>query len=235
MHLRFELQRHLRERGGGALLGRDARVRRMLTRRAPSLLALVAAAALAGASADAHAQSTIRTPGDRAPTAVELEPHLDLGAFDPPGYGTGFGYGLGARGGFEIVHDGFVPSINDSVAIGVGVDFLHYDGSGNLGAGSRCLEYVPGPAGTMVCRKAATPGGASNYLFFPVVMQWNFWLTRGWSVFGEPGLAIYWVDSSSVGVTPAFWAGGRYRFTDNVALVFRLGYPTLTVGLSFLF
>jgi hypothetical protein len=195
--------------------------------------ALVAAYAVVWGGV-ARAQSTIKTPLDRTSYAVEAEPHLDIGTFDPLGYGSGLGYGVGGRFSFEIVRNGFVPSINDSVDIGVGADLLHYDGSGVGGVGSRCAQYVNGPAGTMVCRQAVTPGGASNYVFVPVVMQWNFWLARKWSVFGEPGLAIYAVDYNSFSVSPVFYAGGRYQFTDTVTLTFRIGYPTASIGVSFL-
>ena len=37
-------------------------------------------------------------------------------------------------------------------------------------------------------------GDTASYLVFPVVMQWNFWLSQNWSVFGEPGLVIYMLD-----------------------------------------
>jgi hypothetical protein len=29
------------------------------------------------------------------------------------------------------------------------------------------------------------------------------------------------------------YAGGRYHFSDSVALTLRIGYPTLSVGVSF--
>ena len=41
--------------------------------------------------------------------------------------------------------------------------------------------------------------------------------------------------SSSTGVGPAFWFGGRYHFNDTVALTMRFGYPDLlTLGVSFM-
>ena len=94
----------------------------------------------------ARAQSTLRMPDERPQYHVELEPHLALALPDPPGPGTGWGYGLGVRGTFEIVRDGFIGSIDDSVAIGVGLDFAHFDGDGTVNPGS-CKRFVPGPAG----------------------------------------------------------------------------------------
>jgi hypothetical protein len=201
-----------------------------VSRFALSLCALLAASTW---SARASAQSIIRNPGERQPYRVELEPHALAGLFGPPGDGSGFGFGGGFRASFEIVHNGFIPTINNSVAIGVGTDFLHYAGSGIPDRG-RCTRYAPGPAGTQVCVQVAQSGGASNYAYFPVVMQWNFWLTPKWSVFGEPGLTLYWFDYASVGVAPALFLGGRWHFSDRVTLTMRVGYPTFTVGLSIL-
>ena len=234
LHLCIQLQRYMRERHADAVLRRDDGMRRMLSapRRARGIIGLALVATVV--SAQARAQSTIRSLA-RGPSALEFEPHADVALFAPPAYGTGFGYGLGGRVAIEIVHRGFVPSINDSVAIGFGADVMHYDGSGTVSQGSRCIQYVSGPAGTMVCSKAVTPGGASNYVFMPVVMQWNFWLSPAWSVFGEPGIALYASDIASVSVVPVFYAGGRYRFSDAIAIVFRIGYPTVSVGASFLF
>jgi len=74
-------------------------------------------------------------------------------------------------------------------------------------------------------------GGAGVWL--PAAMQWNFWLSRKWSVFGEPGVGIY-LGKRSFGA-PIFAAGGRFLFNDDLALVLRVGYPHITVGVSFYF
>lgn len=70
-----------------------------------------------------------------------------------------------------------------------------------------------------------------SYVFVPVVMQWNFWLSTHWSVFGEPGLGFSFGARNVV--QPAFYAGGRYNFTEKIALTIRLGYPMVSVGASF--
>jgi hypothetical protein len=72
----------------------------------------------------------------------------------------------------------------------------------------------------------------NGHVFLPVVMQWNFWLSTHWSVFGEPGLAIGG-GGPRTNVLPVFFFGGRYHFTDRIALTMRLGYPEITVGVSF--
>lgn len=70
-------------------------------------------------------------------------------------------------------------------------------------------------------------------IVLPVVMQWNFWLSTHWAVFGEPGVAV------GVGnrdfIAPIFAVGGRYHFNERVALTMRLGYPYASVGVSFYF
>ncbi len=182
----------------------------------------------------AAAQSTIKAPGDRPSYVLELEPHASLGLFDPPGrWAGGDGLGAGGRAAFEIVDVGFVPTINDSVAIGVGADIVHYAGGGGDPRGT-CSRYAAGPAGTNVCVEIARAGGASTYVFVPVVMQWNFWLARRWSVFGEPGLSVYWSDVGGAGVAPVVDVGGRFHVTERVTLTLRLGYPVVTLGVSFL-
>jgi hypothetical protein len=75
----------------------------------------------------------------------------------------------------------------------------------------------------------------SGNVVVPVVMQWNFWLSTHWSVFGEPGIAIGGGPRVNPGspVWPAFFFGGRYHFNDRIALTMRIGFPYLSVGASF--
>jgi hypothetical protein len=205
------------------------------------LLASALVAALAGkAQAQARraqaqagrveAQSTIHQEGARPAYAFEAEPHLVLGPLDPPGIGAGTGIGLGARGTVELLPDGFISSINDSVGVGFGFDWIRYDG-GHQVRGA-CENFAPGPNGTLVCTEVRN--GSASYWFFPVVMQWNFWLTRKWSVFGEPGVLLY-VAQGSFNASPfALYAGGRLQLSDAVTLTLRIGYPTFSFGVSFL-
>jgi hypothetical protein len=195
---------------------------------AVGLAALIAGALIAKPSA---AQSTIKQPGQRPGYAFEAEPHLNLGVFDPPGFGAGTGLGLGFRGTVELVRNGFIPKLNNSVGIGFGLDYLRYDGW--QGPRGQCERFESGPAGVPVCVRVSGRDHV-NYFFIPVVMQWNFWLHRKWSVFGEPGLAFY-VDDGHVAFTPfVLYAGGRYHFNDRVTLTMRIGYPSISLGVSFL-
>jgi hypothetical protein len=206
-----------------------------------SLPATIGAAALVSAIAfpsTASAESTIRYPGRHPKYTVELEPHLLFSPYDPPGWDHGgTGWGAGMRATIPIVENGFVQSINNSVGISFGLDWIHYGGeSATYGY---CSRYVPAPDGRRVCVEVANgAGGPSNYFYFPVAMQWNFWLADKFSAFGEPGLAIYYAKSSyssyhKISAVPVFELGGRWHFVDWAALTFRLGYPSFSLGVSF--
>lgn len=193
------------------------------------LVALGGFALVLSIAGRAQAQSSIRVPGQRPRDSFELEPHVLLTPFEAPNAPSGSGYGLGVRGTIEIAPEGFLSKLNDSVGIGFGLDWIHYEGLGGRGY-CRHFEYTA--QGVPVCVETSTH--SSNYLFVPVVMQWNFWLHRQWSVFGEPGLALSH-GAGDFGVVPVFSAGGRFHFSDSVALTARLGYPSFSLGVSFLF
>lgn len=116
---------------------------------------------------------------------------------------------------------------------------LALDGARGLGAGFRgtftlvhngFVSKINNSVGLGV--GGDVPFGNGSDLWIPVVMQWNFWLSDRWSVFGEPGLGA-WSDHLDR-PRPALFVGGRVLFGDHVALVLRAGYPTLSVGVSFL-
>lgn len=203
--------------------------------KALTVSALVGALVTQGGAA--LADDTIAHPGDHPQYAVELEPHAVWG-WTHYNYAPSDGFGLGARFSIPLVSNGFVSSINDNVAIGLGLDWLHYSGGG-------CYDYnYKPPKGYPPCYGV----GDANYIFLPVVMQWNFFVAQKWSVFGEPGLVIYhgWFDycaeapagfgcanPSATGVDFAFFVGGRYHFNEHVSLAMRIGYPDFSIGLSF--
>jgi hypothetical protein len=200
-----------------------------------SLTAVILLSSVVGvSSAQAYDVRTIRD--FRTPIAyqLELEPHLVAGT-NPPGPGAGSGVGVGVRGSFVILPDGFIRGVNDSVAIGVGIDVGHYYGSWALaGYRDQCLHYESGPAGTQVCTEVTSNGGVYNYLYLPVVMQWNFWLTQRWSVFAEPGLSVYFVGHHGISLAPAAYAGGRFLIANGITLTGRIGYPDIGFGVSFM-
>jgi len=174
----------------------------------------VALAAAATIARRAAAESIIKQPGNHPSYAFEAEPHLSLDPFGDTGLGPGF------RGTFVVVDNGFVDSINNSIGIGTGLDLLFYG------------DHCPKNAGCRSRRNAIVP----------VVMQWNFWLHPNWSVFGEPGLAFRFGSGfdKNFGIDWfTIYGGGRYHFSDSVALTLRLNAPfwpdsTVSIGASFL-
>jgi hypothetical protein len=202
-------------------------------------VASLAIASVLGIARTASADDTIKHPGDHPHYVVELEPH---GLVGWAAQWAGWGFGLGGRVSINLTHDGFVPTINNSVAIGMGLDWVHYSASGGCNYDPRFGICVYG-AGYYV---------NADFFQFPVVMQWNFYVAKRWSVFGEPGLYIWHGSYSSpyacggptlpacisygsdTGVGPAFWAGGRFHFSDGMSLTMRIGYPEfITIGVSF--
>ena len=146
----------------------------------------------------AHAEEAIiKNAGDHPRYTFEAEPHLLVGFGGPFKERHGH-FGVGFRGTFVIVQNGFVKTINNSVGISFGADM-----------------FV-----------------GEQTLFIPVAMQWNFWLSTHWSVFGEPGVGFAFKNDV---VHPILMAGGRFHFSDTISLTMRLGYPSISVGVSFFF
>src|SRR5262245_11776100 len=84
--------------------------------------------ALWAMSPAAHADTLmINKPGQHPQYFFEAEPHLLLGFIDPPGVGSGLGVGAGFRGTIELVDNGFVPTINNTIGIGFGLDWVTYE------------------------------------------------------------------------------------------------------------
>lgn len=185
-----------------------------------TIFGMVVALALFVVPQGARADDTIKNPGDHPSYAIEMEPHLSLGLSDI--YGSS-GLGVGGRFSVPVVQNGFVSTINNSVAVGFGLDLVHYSSPYKLNG-------------------RAT---SANYLFVPVVMQWNFFVARQWSVFGEPGIVLFHgffdvcggragcADPEQTGWRPAIYLGGRYHFNEKMALIMRVGYPAFSIGLSF--
>lgn len=172
----------------------------------PSVSALASAALAAGslvflaARPAAADQSRIKQPGVHPDYHFEAEPHFMFGV-RPPGPAAGQGFGPGFRGTVVLVDNGFVTSINDSVGIGFGFDWIAFS------------------------NKATS-------VWVPIVMQWNFWLSDHWSVFGEPGFGFYL--GNATGIRGVGAAGVRLNLNSTIALTLRAGYPVSSVGVSFL-
>jgi hypothetical protein len=180
--------------------------------------AIIAALALGCPTAALADSSTIKRPGAHPHYVFELEPHFLLGFVDPPGVGTGTGYGPGFRGTIEILDNGPIQKINNTMGIGFGVDWVHYNQGGRCGDDPFCDDT------------------AVDHYYFPLVLQWNFWLSQNWSVFGEPGVAFRASpDTEDKFDTFVIAGGARLHFGDHVALTLRAGLPTISAGVSFFF
>jgi hypothetical protein len=196
------------------------------TFRASALLVAGPALAVCSFAADPALadRAVIKNPGQHPQYSFEAEPHLAIGLFDFGPADDGFGAGF--RGTIVIVDNGFVSSINNSVGIGFGLDWVHYE--------HEHCRPGPGRGAAVVCDEHDD----FSLLWVPVVMQWNFWLSENWSVFGEPGLSIRLNDrdyyDDDIDIDPTLYLGGRFRLTDGVHLTMRLGHPTFTLGVSFL-
>ena len=186
-------------------------------------LGLVAALVAHSFCATAEAASTINRPGLHPRYDVELEPHLAFAFSHGHRFSEDEGFGPGMRFAIPIVDDGPLSKINNSMAIGFGLDWTHHDGN------------------------CAVGDCDSDVFWFPVVLQWNFWLTDMISVFGEPGMAIqhetwdddYCVDGVNCDTSDTdprfvFFGGGRFLFSDSIGGVVRLGWPYLSLGATFL-
>src|SRR5512139_4222782 len=79
-------------------------------------------------SSGAHAETIIRDPNPPK-YHLELEPKLNLNYFLFTYYG-GEAWGPGVRASIPLVSPGFIKTLNNSVAISFGVDFMHYNGTG---------------------------------------------------------------------------------------------------------
>lgn len=206
---------------------------RFLGRPAVAALATLTLAFLVSVSTAAQEDVAARGARGHLPYAFEIEPHFVAGTA-PPGFGQGSGIGAGLRGSVVILRNGLIHHERDSVSFGFGLDYGRYQGNWSLSSGWRdqCLHTEAAPDGTPICTEATVNGGTYTYLYVPVVVQWNLWLTRGFSAFVEPGVNLYYLRDHGLGAVPAGYLGGRLRLSDRVALTLRLGYPTLAIGAS---
>lgn len=129
--------------------------------------------------------------------------------------GWGLPIGIGARYYLPLVHNGFIPPINDSFGLEFGADL-------SMGIG---YNYVP--------------------LFFalPVEAMWNFHFTDRFAAYAKLGLAVEFntyswnsnVSGLYIGLSPV--SGVGILFKPNPAGSFYLraevGYPWTKIGIGF--
>jgi hypothetical protein len=182
------------------------------------------------------ARAQIKDPGDHPKYGVELEPHFVV-QWDDNDWGDD-GIGIGGRVSIPLMDNGPIPSINNNIAIGFGLDWAHFGGD--------CWGYyyrgVPNPLGGVNC--------SSDDIWVPVVAQWNFFFTPVVSAFGELGLGFQHESTSldcsgpvsnGCGISrsrnylePLFAVGPRFMVANSFAIVLRIGVPYFSAGVSFL-
>lgn len=176
-------------------------------------LSAALATAITITAAEARAQSVIERPRQHVDYVVELEPHIDLGFWRyHRGYAHGqrnFGdpeFGGGFRATIVLADPAFIKRLNNNVGITFGVDVT---GCPSSYCYDRTVRF-----------------------WAPVGVQWNFFVTRRFSAFPEAGFVLH---ADRGGVLPDFFAaaGARYLFGDRTAVTFRIGYPFVSVGISF--
>jgi hypothetical protein len=199
-----------------------------------SLTALLVGSLTWLAAAGAHAQ--IDHPRGHAHYTTELEPHLVVQWADQP-VAASDGIGVGLRASIPVLQDGPVTTIDNSLAISLGLDWAHF--------GNSCAYYY-GYNGPL-----RLPQGdcSANDFWLPVTVQWNFFFSQLISAFPELGLGIHhWTWSvnalcangnacrytgSDTGVDLALWLGVRFHLSKSFGLTLRVGTPSLNLGASF--
>ncbi len=184
------------------------------------------------------ARAQIDHPGGHEHYNVELEPHLVVQWADQP-VATNDGFGVGLRASIPVMQDGPVTTIDNSLAVTLGLDWAHF--------GNSCLYYY-GFNGQV---RPGLPRGdcSANDFWLPIAMQWNFFFSKLISAFPELGLGIHhWAwdvnavcangnlcryNGSDTGVDIVLWLGVRFHLSKSFALTLRLGTPSLNLGASF--
>lgn len=117
------------------------------------------------------------------------------------------GAGPGARLYVNILPKGLITELNDSFAVGAGVDWI---ASSQNSLGER-----------------------TGHFRVPVTAQWNFWLVENFSIDVEAGANL--VLGTGTHLQPTVYAGARYVLGSTVALTAKAGIPDVAIGLSVLF
>lgn len=182
----------------------------------PTLVAAVALSFLGlGLAAPAQAQG-----GGNKIQGIRPDVHLNIGYDD---------LGVGFRIDIPIVPDGFLQSasrVTDELALSPGLDLMFYDYDGRF-----CHDH--GSRGDH-CH-------GRRLGFWPLIMvQWNLYFQKPWSVFPELGLVFLINDGyrdnhhGDFAVTLGAGFGARYHFNARMSLLLRLVWPGgFQVGLTF--
>jgi len=168
------------------------------------------------ASSSGSLDPSLRGPGSLSDASPQRRhPMISLFVGFPAGY---FGYGgvpfsVGGRYLQPILHDGFVPTINDSFSVEIGAD-LYVLGASRFGAA----------------------------IGIPIELMWALHFSQKFAGYLKLGAALElrflgdWCWGgfcSAIGAGIVAQLGIMYRLTDTITLRVELGYPGLKLGLGF--
>src|SRR6185436_1184958 len=125
---------------------------------------------------------------------IEISPHLVLQCDDEPAWDDD-GIGLGLHAGIPVIPQGPITTINNSLVIGFGLDWAHFDDA--------CGPFALNPDDDC----------SANDFWLPVYVEWNFFFSELISAFPELGMAIEYEtwDAVVCGGNPNrnfYWCGG---------------------------
>lgn len=181
------------------------------TLRLPFLLSATLALGTLATSTEAKAKNYIERPHRGARPKL-----LDLHVGGVGYYGGGGLFGV--RLGIPLLKNGFIPDLNNTLHIVLGADMFLSRWYGE--------RYDYGRFG----------------LHIPILVNWELYFAKEWSGFVEIGPALtffpayrdydaYWGWRRTYGIL-AGGIGARFHFSKKSALVFRLGSPVVSLGLT---
>lgn len=151
----------------------------------------------------------------------------------------------GLRFAIPVAKSGFLPMVNDEVKIEIGASFqIWWHPAWRKTYCHWCYEPHYNARKCDECRRGGYVGNLFYRLGFPVMMRWEFYLTRIWSVyagfgfeFGVPFESYY---RDFFGPDDWFWivlvAGNRFTVKDWLAFRLEIGTLGLLVfGVEFMF
>jgi len=155
--------------------------------------------------------SPLRQPGGLFDTASGKHRPMLVSVFAglPYGYYSyGFGFGVGGRFYLPLVHDGFIPQINDEFGIEFGVDVSPSFGT---------YTYV--------------------FFDIPVQVMLDVHITPQFDAYAKVGIAPTFYVGHTTDIYAAGWFAGavglRYKIGESFYLRAEAGYPMLMVGIGF--
>lgn len=176
----------------------------------PFLLTLSICALVLAASTSVHAQEYTRNSG-----RLRIEAHGTLSTHE--------GLGGGVRAEFVILPNGAIPNFNDDFSLTAGAEaILFFDDDDHHGRWDHDHDN-------------------EGLGIWPMIaLQWNFYLSKEWSVFPELGVWLqlgedgHGHDDNNINMDLLFGVGARYHFGDRTAVFIRLEHPfMLHVGMQF--